>query len=137
MSGTQGSTARKNTAQMVGYLRFAINWNDAGIASGVKKQWLPAGAVIVGTDVLNTAVWNAATTNVVTVGLGGVANNLVAAADFDESALGLTQNIKPTGLGLVPLAADSQVSVTYTQTGAAATAGSAVVIVKYIPNNDL
>jgi hypothetical protein len=48
-TGTAGTTARKSSIQMVHYLRMAINWNDTGISSGVGKQYLPAGAIIVGT----------------------------------------------------------------------------------------
>jgi hypothetical protein len=129
--------ARRNALQLVHYLRIAVNYNDPGIAAGVAKQTLPAGAIIIGTDVLVTTVFNAATTNVLTVGCAGVADNIVAAADANEAALGLTQNIKPTGTALVPLAADSLVKVAYTQTGAAATTGKAIVIVKYVVDNDL
>lgn len=39
--------------------------------------------------------------------------------------------------GVGPLAADTQVFVKYVQTGTPATAGSAVVVIHYIPNNDL
>jgi len=136
-TNTKGTTARKNALQLVHYLRFAVNFNDVGIAAGVSKQVLPAGAVIIGTDVQIVTAFNAATTNVLTVGLAGVANNVVAAADADESTVAITQNIKPTGTALGPLAADSQVTATYTQTGAAATAGKAIVIIKYVPDNDL
>ncbi len=136
-TGSPGSTARKNTSQQVGYLRFAVNYNDPAIASGNLKQWLPAGAVLIGTDVNIVTAFNAATTNVLTVGLAGVADNIVAAADVTEGTAALTLNVKPTGTALVPLAADSQVSVTYTQTGTAATAGKAIVVVKYVCDNDL
>ena len=66
-TGTPGSTARKNTSQQVGYLRFAINFNDNGIAAGVNKQWLPAGAIITDTSVYVGPAFNAGTTNVITV----------------------------------------------------------------------
>lgn len=132
------ATARKNSSQQIGYLRTKVNFNDAGIASGVAKQTLPKGALIIGTDVFVGAAFNAATTNVLTVGLvGGAANLLAAAGDIDETTIALTKGIKPTGAALGPLAADSQVSFTYTQTGTAATAGWAVIIVNYIPDNDL
>lgn len=131
------SSARKNALQLVHYLRFVVNFNDAGIAAGVKKQTLPKGAVLIGTDVLVTQAFNAVTTNVVAVGSTAGGSDIVAAADFVETALGLTQNIKPTGAMAVPLAADTPVFPSFTQTGGAATAGSAVVIVKYIPDNDL
>ncbi|WP_050384577.1 hypothetical protein [Bradyrhizobium pachyrhizi] len=137
-TGTRGTTARKNALQLVHYLRIAVNFNDAGIAAGVGKQVLPAGAVIIGTDVNIVTAFNAATTNVLTVGSAAGANaDIVAGADVTESATGLTQNIKPTGAMLVPLAADTQVFAQFTQTGAAATAGKAIVIIKYVPDNDL
>jgi hypothetical protein len=131
------STARRNTQQQVGYLRFTVNWNDAGIAAGVKKQTLPKGAQLIGTDVNIVTAFNAGTTNVLTVGSTGVFTEIVAAADVTEGTVALTQNIKPTGIALVPLAADLPVYVQYTQTGTAASAGQAVVVIKYIPNNDL
>ncbi|SRR5258708_33339595 len=137
-TGTLGSTARRNTSQQVGYLRFTVNWNDAGIATGANKQWLPAGAVIIGTDVNVTTAFNAATTNVLSVGIeASTYANIAASASVLAGATGLKQNIVPTGTALVDLAADSQVFALYTQTGAAATAGRAIVIVKYVPNNDL
>lgn len=136
-TGTPGSTARRNSSQQVGYLRFTVNFNDVGIASGVNKQWLPAGAVITDTSVYVGAAFNAGTTNVITVGLGGSANTIVASGQVTPGSTGLTNAIAPTGNALGPLASDLQVNVTYTQTGTAATAGQAIVMIKYIPNNDL
>jgi hypothetical protein len=136
-TGIPGSTARRNQTQQVGYLRFSINFNDTGISSGVNKQWLPAGAIITDTSVYVGAAFNAGTTNVITIGLGASANTIVASGQVSPGAVGLTNAIVPTGNALGPLASDLQVNVTYTQTGAAATAGSAVVMIKYIPNNDL
>jgi hypothetical protein len=137
-TGIQGSTARQNRTQETHYLRFAVNYNDQGLAAGVGKQWLPKGAIIVGSSVYVGTAFNAATTNIVTVGINSAAyDNIVAAGDADESAVALTNGIKPTGTALGPLAADSQVFVKYAQTGTAATAGAAVVMIQYIPNNDL
>ena len=132
------STARRNAAQLVHYLRFKVNFNDPGIAAGVGKQTLPKGAIIVGTDVAVTALFNAGTTNVLTVGSAAGANSdIVAAADVNEGALGLTQNIKPTGAMLGPIANDTQVFAQFTQSGNAATAGAAYVVIKYVVDNDL
>ncbi|MEW6645380.1 MAG: hypothetical protein AB1586_33125 [Pseudomonadota bacterium] len=136
-TGIPGSTARRNTSQQVGYARFTVNYNDANVANGNTKQWLPAGAIIIGTDVQVVTPFNAGTTNVLTVGLGASATSVVAAGQAAPGTAALTQNIAPTGAALGPIAADSQLNVTFTQTGAAATAGQAVVMVKFIPNNDL
>ena len=138
VTNTPGSSARQNSTQQVHYLRFAVNYNDSGIANGVGKQWLPKGAVITGTSVYVGAAFNAATTNVLTVGTNVSAyDNIVATGDVNEANATLTQNIVPSGAALGPLAADAQVFVKYVQTGAAATAGSAVVVIHYVPNNDL
>jgi len=135
-TGTPGSTARKNALQLVHYLRFTVNYNDVNVAGGNTKQWLPAGAIIVGTDVQIVTAFNAGTTNTLSVGtVGDTGTDIVNAQSV--AATGLTQNVAPTGAALGPLAADKQVVTSYAQTGTAATAGQAVVIVKYIPNNDL
>lgn len=137
-TGTPGSTARRNTSQQVGYLRFTVNWNDLPAAAAQMKQWLPAGAVIIGTDVNVTTAFNAGTTNVLSVGFEPTTfTNIVTTAQAVAGTLGLKANLPPTGLALVDLAADQQVGVLYTQTGTAATAGRAIVIIKYVPNNDL
>src|SRR6187401_2899804 len=101
-TGTQGNIGRQTQYQMVHTLRITVNYNDAGIANGVGKQWLPTGAIIVGTDVMIDTVFNAATTNVLTLGTNGPStyDNIVAAADVNEGATGLTQNVKPTGTAL-------------------------------------
>jgi hypothetical protein len=137
-TGIPGSTARRNSTQQVGYVRFTVNYNDNNIGSGVGKQWLPAGALIVGTDVYVGTAFNAATTNVLTVGIENPTYaDIVSAAAVNEGATGLTTGILPTGAALGPLATDAQVFVMYAQTGTAATAGQAIVVIKYIPNNDL
>jgi hypothetical protein len=137
-TGTAGNTGRQTQYQMVHTLRITVNYNDAGIANGVGKQWLPAGAIIVGTDAVIDTVFNAATTNVLTLGSNAASyDNIAAAADINEGATGLTQNIKPTGTALGKLTAAAQVFAKYTQSGTAATTGKAYLIVKYVVDNDL
>lgn len=136
-TGTAATAARQSHNQQIHYLRFAVTYSDAGIATGVSKQTLPVGAVIVGTDVVVGTTFNAQTTNVLTVGTNGTtANNIIASGDVDETTAGLTKSVSPTGAALGALASDLPVWVKYTQTGTAATQGAAIVIVKYVPNND-
>lgn len=130
--------ARKNDVQLLHYLRFHVTYSDSGIATGVGKQTLPAGAIITGSDVFVNTTFNAGTTNVLTVGTNGTtANNMVASGDVDETTSALTKGVKPTSAALGPLAADAQVFAKFTQTGTAATSGDAYVIVNYVVNNDL
>lgn len=138
-TGTPGTTARQLPYQVVHTLRIKVNYNDAGVAAGVGKQWLPKGAIITSTSVHVATAFNAGTTNVLTVGTNASAyNNIVAGNDVDETAAGVITNaIKPTGTALGPLAADARVFVTFTQTGTAATTGSAIVLIHYVPDTDL
>jgi hypothetical protein len=137
-TGTPATTARQSAEQQVHYLRFTVNFNDTGIATGNGKQWLPKGAVIIGTDVNIVTAFNAATTNVLSAGIeASTYANIVTSAQTVSGTPGLKANLPPTGTALVPLAADSQVFALYTQTGTAATTGQAIIIVKYIPANDL
>lgn len=132
------ATARRNSSQQKGYLRFKVNFNDPGVATGNKKQTLPAGAIITRTDVLVTTAFNAATTNVLSVGIEPTTfTNIVTTAQAVAGTAGLKSNLPPTGTALGPLAADSDVYALYTQTGTAATAGAAYVIIEYVCDNDL
>ena len=134
---TSTPKGRENVPQTVCYIRKKVTFADAGIAGGVPVEWLRKGSIILGTDVVVTTAFNAATTNVVTVGTNATAyDNIVAAADVNEGATGLTQNVKPTGAALGPLAADSQLFVKYTQSGTAATTGELYIIIKFVNDRD-
>lgn len=134
-TGTAGSAARKTQYQMVHTIAFDVNYNDPGIATGVNTgKVLPAGALISGVDVYVSTVFNAQTTNVLTVGTNGTtANDLVGSADVNEASAQMFPNIT-TGGALGKLSADKPVYAKYTQTGTAATTGAATVVIKYVPN---
>lgn len=137
-TGTAGTTARQYATQQVHYLRFRVTYSDAGISTGVAKQTLPSGAIIIGTDILIATTFNAGSTNVLTVGTNGTtANNMVASGDVDETTGAITLNVKPTSSALGVLSSDAVVYAKYTQTGTAGTTGDATVLVKYIPSNDM
>lgn len=137
-TNTPGSTARRNTAQCVDYLRFTVNFNDAAAAVAAPKQWLPAGAIILRTTVNVITAFNAGSTNVLSVGFEATTfANLGTSAAIVAGTPGLKTFMPPTGLAVVPLAADSQVFALYAPTGTAATTGQAIFVVEFIPNNDL
>lgn len=140
-TGTAGTQARVPTGQYLTYHYMRVTYSDTGISSGVAMtgRILPTNAYIVGTDVNVVTSFNAQTTNVLTVGINGTtANNIVASGDVDETVAALTKSISPSGTALGRISADSQVYVKYTQTGTAATAGVADIIIKYIyVGNDL
>jgi len=134
-SNTAGSTARQFVAQTVHTLRKKVRFDTPGVASGVKMPApLPAGAEILRATAKVKTAFNAATTNVLTVGTSaGSMADVLSASDVTEGTPGAYT--ATTGAALT-LASDTDIYVKYTQTGTAATAGEAIIIIEYVPNND-
>lgn len=134
-TNTLGTTARQLSTQQVHYIRATVNWNSAGVATGFKIGTLPANAQVVDIVARVVTAFNAATTNVLTVGTNATSfNNLVASGNVTNTAA--TSSRVTTGMGLI-IAADSDVFATFTQTGTAATAGQVVYSIAYTVANDL
>jgi hypothetical protein len=95
-------------------------------ASGtVDVDTLAVGDVVIRVWFEVTTVYNAATTNVITLGDGTTGNKYLAAADVTEGTVG----VYPTG-GVGPFKAETvagTLRVTYTQSGTAATTGAGKV----------
>ena len=125
--------------QEVQYIRVTINFNDANIAAGVRFARLPQYAFVTYLQAHVETVFNAATTNVVTVGTTQAnANEIIGTADLNEASATFQNMTTAAGLGVaVTAAGDVDVWAKYTQTGAAATAGKAHIIIAYMLNNDL
>jgi hypothetical protein len=130
--------ARQFHTQQTHYLRFPVTFNEANIATGVVKGTLPAGSQILDIGVNITTAFNAGTTNVLVLGSTAGGTNIATNAETVPGTLGFKRCT--TGCALSPLAAplsaDTDVFAQYTQTGAAATAGAATIVIAYIPNND-
>lgn len=91
----------------------------------VDLETLEAGDVVIQAWAQVTTAFNAATTNVITLGNGVTADKFLAASDVTEGSTGVT----PTG-GKGPFTAETvagTLKATYAQTGTAATTGSARV----------
>jgi hypothetical protein len=127
--------ARNDGTQNVPFIGRDIAYNPAGIgtADTVKVGRIPAGSMLMPAQVRITTVFNAATTNVLTVGANASANtDIVAAGELNEGATGVT--IVGTGAALT-FANDTDIYVRYTQTGTAATTGAATILIPYFPPN--
>jgi hypothetical protein len=120
--------ARQLHTQQVHYLRKRVNFNDSGIASGVVLGTLPAGALITGQHVDCSTAFNAGTTNALNVGTTATGTEI-----FTDAA---TAGRRAPTIAAVRFANDTDIYVSYAQTGTAATAGVADVIINYVPNND-
>jgi len=127
--------ARNDGSQNVHFLGKDITYATVGIgtADTVKVGRVPAGSRLMPTQVHITTAFNAATTNVLTVGQNASANtDIVAAGELNEGATGAT--IVGTGCALT-FASDTDIYVRYTQTGTAATTGAATILIPYFPPN--
>lgn len=125
-------------AQVVGYLHGTIGFAVAGAgATGTANIGVvPKGAMITRVIVRVTEAFNAATTNVLVVGDAGAADRYVAAADVTEGTIGGYYGTTATGIGY-EVTQDTTIVAQYSETGVAATAGAADVIVEFITPTDL
>lgn len=128
----QVKAARKNYQRDVGYIAKSVSYNTPGIGTtaNICVGTLPAGCLHTETFVRVTTAFNAATTNVVTVGTTATSDAFVNSTDVSEASADLY--ISDRGIG-ANYTADTPVWVKYTQTGTAATAGAADVVLTYIP----
>jgi hypothetical protein len=98
-------------------------------------NYLPIDAQLLCALVKVTAAYNAASTNVLTIGTNSSSyNNIAAAGDIDEATTGA--DVVWTGVELDLSAAEALPYVKYTQSGDAATAGRSIITLLYIPKID-
>jgi hypothetical protein len=132
-TNTAGTAARELPTQQVHYLRKTFTYADVGIASGIKfPNPLPAGAQILNT-LVNVTTAFAGGTPVLTVGQNVNMNDFVTTSDVTETSAGAT--VVTTGAALAPMATDVDVYAKCTNVGTG-TAGVAVIVISYVPNND-
>lgn len=122
------TTPRKFHTQQVHYIRKRVNFNDAGISAGVIFGTVPAGSMIVSQNVRVDTAFNAATTNALNVGTAAAGTQL-----FTDAA---TAGARSPTIANLALADDTDLYVTYAQTGTAATAGTGTVVIGYVVDND-
>lgn len=114
--------------QQVHFFRKRVNWNDSGIAVGVVFGTFPAGAMITGQAVRINTAFNAGTTNALNVGTTAGGTQL-----FTDVA---TAGARSPAIANLSFAVDTDIFVQYAQTGGAATAGQADIVINYVPNTD-
>ncbi|MCA8902093.1 MAG: hypothetical protein KDA53_12670 [Hyphomonas sp.] len=130
-------TAREYHSRQVHYMTKSVSYSDAGIGNGglVKfNNQLPPNAFHTKTIVDVKEAFNAATTNVLTVGTNSTTtNNIVAAGDVNEAS---AQVFEVAGVGVLDTSTPLDVYVKFTETGTEATAGSADIVLEYVIMED-
>lgn len=121
--------ARQLHTQQVHYFRKRVNYNDAGIGGGVVFGTVPAGSMLVSQNVRVSVAFNAGTTNALNVGTTAGGTQL-----FTDAA---TAGARTPTIANLSFATDTDLYVQYAQTGGAATAGVADIVIGFVPNNDL
>lgn len=114
--------------QQIHYYRKRVNYNDAGIGAGVVFCTMPAGAMIVSQNVRVNTAFNAGTSNALNVGTTALGTQV-----FTDAA---TAGARSPAIANLSFAVDTDLFVSYAQTGTVATAGQADIVLGYVPNFD-
>ncbi len=133
-TGVAGSKALRHNLPTPRSFAANFAFNTSGIASGVSTGvTIPAGARITYAAVIVDTVFNAASTNVVTVGYGASLNEIFDAATSGSSVTEGTAGAYTSAAALaLAFTADQEIKVKYTQSGTAATTGAATLVITYV-----
>jgi hypothetical protein len=119
----------------VGHIRRTVEWDDAGLITGIPIGALEAGAIPLRAGVLVQTAFNAGTTNVLVLGSIADDDGLVTSVNAGAGVLGVKVG---TGAQIgIPLAANTVFYAKYTQTGTAASAGKATLWVEYLNKREV
>lgn len=136
---TTGTTVGEDKAN-VGFVLMAQSANVVFGADGTETvvATLPANSQIFQIAVDVTTAFDAATTNLFDIGDGTTANKYADNLDVSSQARVLaTSDVSQIGNLIDIGTSDVDITVTYNQSGTAATAGAATVTVLYLQNRNL
>ena len=105
-----------------------VSFSTKDISKGIDLIELPENIIITKAVAVVNVAFNAATTNVLTVGTNDAANDLLGADDVTEGTAGAYQK----NLFKVRKDAKTKIKAKYTSTGAAATAGEAEIYLNVV-----
>ncbi len=105
----------------------SVAFDTKDIATGAVIGKLPANTIITGAVAVVKTAFNAATTNVLTLGSGNADDNLMGTADITEGTTGAyVKNV------WVDCSVATDIKAKFTQSGTAATAGAADIFLKVV-----
>lgn len=108
-----------------------VNFNTEGIAGGVAICTIPKGTFVTKAVAVVKTAFNAATTNVLTVGFKAGKNEFLTSTDVTAGAEGVYKRDL-----FVEGGSNTEVYAQFTQTGTAATAGSAEIYLEVVVGPD-
>lgn len=132
------SVARVFHTQQVHYLRKTVTFADNG--TEVHVGTLPSGALILKpqSGVYVNVAFNAGTSNVIDIGTNGGGSSATDDPDLygTDMALGSIAFVALDEAVTMVVPDDTKITASVALAGTAATAGSAEVVIAYIPDND-
>lgn len=134
-TNTAGSTARQFHQQMIHYLRKTITYADNGKTIAVGT--IPAGSIVLPelSGVYVTTAFNGDTTNTVDVGITGTTQKYSSALALGTLGF-IEQDVLTTSAASSLLTTVDEAIIATVVSTASASAGSAEVVMAYIPDND-
>lgn len=134
-TNTAGSTARQFHQQMIHYLRKTITYADNGKTIAVGT--IPAGSIVLPelSGVYVTTAFNGDTTNTVDVGITGTTQKYSSALALGTLGF-IEQDVLTTSAASSLLTTADEAIIATVVSTASASAGSAEVVMAYIPDND-
>lgn len=104
-----------------------VSFDTKNISSGVVLCEVPKGMIVTRAIAKVTTAFNAATTNVLTIGKKANKNEILDTADITEGTVGTYQkNV------FVEMNSETEIYAKFTQTGTAATAGKADIYLEVV-----
>jgi hypothetical protein len=144
----QNFAPRQFPTQQVHYTRFVVNFNDCVLVANTcstKRGALPYNAYILRVSQQVTTAFNSATTDTLALATASGGGQIVAAQTVHAGTAGLpltvvaaNLGIAATGNGIAQTGGNGGFDIwsVYAQTGAAPTAGVAVIVIEWIAAHD-
>lgn len=134
-TNTAGTTARQFHQQMIHYLRKTITYADNG--KTITVGTIPAGSIVLPelSGVYVTTAFNGDTTNTCDVGITGTTQKYSSALALGTLGF-IEQDVLTTSANSSLLTTADEAIIATVVSTASASAGSAEVVMAYIPDND-
>jgi hypothetical protein len=113
-------------------LAYTLNFDTTGASSGVAIGIVPLGAVIQNWRVNVETLFNAGTTNPITIGITATGSEIAASGSITSGTAGVYTGSPAATGGWSKQTADKTIYTSYIPTGTAATTGKAHIVVEYV-----
>lgn len=135
-TGTAGSDARRTHLPVVHYLRKTITYSNPGTGVAMTVGIVPAGAIILRAYAMVTTAFNDSGTDLMDIYIGAASGTTTFMSAVSVATVSLLVQSDDLATNTISYSASEQtVSAKYTGQNSDASAGSAEIVVEFIPNN--